>query len=228
MTSPSGESPADSQNRCPEIASLHKNFGRESAYHCINAPCAGLAANLVPVNQSLRFGDSLCRPPTRKRSGPVARARPASGSSNAHRLSSGLSLGLGAGDGALGLARDLAHDFLALFFGDVFHKNLVGLFQFGIGVDAIHDALAHPLLPVELADFIQDDGAFEPVTRHPLQVGPMFGVVLDVGINLGLHFGVGPVGGRVGRCGGGTVGGAIGRTFWLGCAHNEFSFFCWF
>src|SRR5271170_1335327 len=108
--------------------------------------------------------------------------------SNAHRLASGLALTLRAGDGALRLARDLAHDFLALFFRHVLHQRFVSLLEFWVGIDALHHPLTHPLLAVELAHFIQDDRAFQPVAWHPLEVSPMLGILLDVGVNLRLHF----------------------------------------
>ena len=136
----------------------------------------------------------------------------------------GLLLGLGAGNGALGLARNLAHDFLALFFRHIFHQRFVSLLEFWIGVDAFHHALAHPLLAVELTHFVQDDGAFQPVTGHPLQVSPVLGIFFDVGVNLGLHFGIRPVSGRVlwRTC----AGSAIRRGFgFCCCAHNEVLFF---
>ena len=55
--------------------------------------------------------------------------------SDADRDAPRLLLALRAGDGALGLARDLAHDFFALFLGDVLDQRLVGLLELGIDVD---------------------------------------------------------------------------------------------
>ena len=54
----------------------------------------------------------------------------------------------------------------------------------------------------------------------------MLGIVLDVGVNLGLHFGIRPVSGRVLRrtC----ARSAIGRGFGFCCAHNEVWLFVMF
>ena len=184
-------------------------------------PADVFGANFVPINQALRFCDQICFPP----------------------LGCGLTL-LPESDRHERLQTPTACPFVCCWVcerettrcvwraiwlmtssrcssGTFFHQRLVSLFQFGAGVDFFHHAIAHPLLTFELAHFIQDDGALQPVAGHTLKVSPMFWVLFDVGVNLGLHFGIDPVGGLVGRriC----AGCAIGRCFC--CAHNEFG--CW-
>src|SRR5277367_5176674 len=157
---------------------------------------------------------------------PRRAARSCCAESNADRFTLGLALALRAGDGALRLARDLAHDFFALFFRHVFDQHFIRLFKFWVGIDALHHAFTHPLLAVELAHFIQNDGAFQPVTGHPLQVSPVLGIFFDVGINFCLHFGINPVVGFGGRT---CARSAIWRGSWFCCcAHNEFWLFVMF
>ncbi|MPN62945.1 hypothetical protein SDC9_210698 [bioreactor metagenome] len=64
-------------------------------------------------------------------------------------------------------------------------------------------------MAVEFAHLVEDDGAFEPLAGHRLDVGPILGVLFDVGINLGIHLGIAPESGLVGR--GGIAAGARWR-----------------
>jgi len=141
------------------------------------------------------------------------------GKSNPDYVSFCLFLGLCAGNGALFLPRHLGHDLLALVLGHVLDQNFVGLLEIGIGIDALHHAFAHTLLPFKLAHFVQDDGAFEPVAGHGLDVLPILGLLGNPIINFGFHFGIDPVvDGLRGRTGARS---AIGRGFRFCCAHNE-------
>ena len=65
------------------------------------------------------------------------------------------------------------------------------------------------LLAVDFAHFVQNNGAFEAVAGHGLDVSPIFGVFFDVGINLRVHFRVGPKSGLI--RGGGIAAGARWR-----------------
>jgi len=83
------------------------------------------------------------------------------------------------------------------------------------GCDFFHHAVPHPLLAFNLAHFVQDDGAFQPFAGHGLEVSPILGVFLDVGVNFILDFRINAVvcfGGRT------RAGSAIGRC--LFCARK--------
>ena len=124
-------------------------------------------------------------------------SRPGMTVSNSNGFPFGLLLTLRAGDNALFLPRHLRHDFLALVFRHIADERFIRLFQFWIAIDAIHQTVTHSLLPFNLTHFVQDNGAFQPFAWHSLKVSPMFRVLFDVGVNLRLHFGIRPVGGRL-------------------------------
>ena len=121
-------------------------------------------------------------------------------------FSGGLLLNLGACHCSFGLPGELGDHRLALLLGQVFHQRFVGLLQIGILVDLLQDPFLHPLLPVEFAHLVQDERAFEPFARHPLDVCPIFGVLFYVGVDLCIDFGILSIGGSVGR--GGIAAGA--------------------
>ena len=88
-----------------------------------------------------------------------------SGNQTARILLLRLSHALASCDSAAGLVGDLKHDVLSLLFRDVLHKDVVGLLEFRVAVNLIHDAIPHPLLTVDLLDFMKDDHAFQAFFR---------------------------------------------------------------
>jgi hypothetical protein len=103
----------------------------------------------------------------------------------------------------------LRDDVLLLVLGEVLHEKIIGALHLRVAVDLLQNAFAHPLLPVEFTHFVQDDGALQALAGHGLDVSPILGVVLDVGINLRIHFRVRAERGLIG--GGGIAAGARWR-----------------
>ena len=77
------------------------------------------------------------------------------------------------------------------------------------------------LLSVELAHLVEDNRPFEAFTGHGLDVGPILGILLDVGVNFCVHLRIVPKVGLIGA--GAGAGAAIGRRIrWCSIfAHNE-------
>ena len=121
----------------------------------------------------------------------------------------GLLLTLRAGHNAFRLAGDLRHDSFLLIFRQVLDQNVIRTFQIRVLVDLFEDTFPDALLAVQFAHFVQNDGPFETVARHALNVGPILGVVVDVGVNFPIHFRVVPKRGSV--SGGGIAAGAWWR-----------------
>ena len=96
-----------------------------------------------------------------------------------------------------------------LVFGQVLDQQVVGALQLRIAVNLLHYTFPDALLAVDFAHFVQDNRAFETVAGHGLDVGPIFGVFFDVGINLRVHFRVDPKSGLI--RGGGIAAGARWR-----------------
>src|SRR5947207_6572199 len=116
------------------------------------------------------------------------------------------------------MAGDLSDHAFFWFYGQYLDQQVVGALQLRIAVDLLHDTFPDTLLAVDFAHFVQDNRAFETVAGHGLDVGPIFGVFFDVGVNLRIHFRVGPKSGLI--RGGGIAAGA--RWRWgFRFVHNE-------
>lgn len=126
-------------------------------------------------------------------------------------------------DGAARGATDLGNDSFLLVFRQVFDQKVIGALHFGVAVDLLQHALPDALLAVEFTHLVQNDGSFEPFAGHSLDVSPILGVVLDVAVNFGIHFRIGPKRGLISR-GGIAAGAGWRRCFWFG--HNDL--FCCF
>ena len=103
----------------------------------------------------------------------------------------------------------MGDDAFPLLFGQVLDEKVICALQLRVAVDLFQDAFSHALLPVKFAHFVEDDGTLQPLPRHGLDIGPILGVVFDVGVDLRIHFRIVPKGGLVG--GGGIAAGARWR-----------------
>jgi hypothetical protein len=121
-------------------------------------------------------------------------------------------------DGSTRLSCDLEHDVLAFPLRHVLHDGFKRLLELGIVVDLFHEPIADALLSLEFLHFVQDDGAFESLARHSLDIAPVFRVLPNVGIDLGVDFGIDSILGLVATCIG--VAGSGGGGSWF--AHR-----CW-
>src|SRR5208282_1330911 len=110
---------------------------------------------------------------------------------------------------------NLGDDTFFLLLRDIFHQQIISPLQFGILIDLFQDAFTNALLAVEFAHFVEDGGAFEPLTGHGLNEIPILWIFFDVGIYFGLHFGIDPVSDGVSRRTRAVR--AIWRCFWF-CA----------
>jgi len=105
---------------------------------------------------------------------------------------------------------ELGHDLLALAFGHVLDEVSYACLSLGVGVDAGHHAFSASVAGGRAGrTSFKTTVRFQPVTGHPLQVSPMFGIVFDVGVNFRLHFGVNPVS-WAGLCGALAPGAPLG------------------
>ena len=125
-------------------------------------------------------------------------------------LGRGKAFRLRASDGSLCLSSDLQHDVFTLTFGDIFDDDLEGLFELRVLVDLLHETFAHALLSLEFLDFVENDGSFKSIAWHALDIGPVFWILTDVSIDLGINLRVTPK-----SC---LIGGTCRCGFWFG--HN--------
>ncbi|MGO9536793.1 MAG: hypothetical protein ACLPYM_06750, partial [Limisphaerales bacterium] len=117
-------------------------------------------------------------------------------------------------------------DFIALVFGDILQHNIIRCSQARIVFDTLQHAGINVLPPLYMPDFVQDNGAFQPVTRHGLDIFPILVVGFNPIVNFGFGFRIGSlIAGFAGRwCFSGSS--AVGRRCSGSCcAHNDL-FFC--
>ncbi len=77
-----------------------------------------------------------------------------------------------------GLTGDLRDDVFLLVLGQVLDQEVVGALHLRVAVDLLQNSFADALLTVKFAHLVEDDGAFEPLAGHRLDVAQYLGFSL--------------------------------------------------